>query len=329
MPYSLESSKQVSFRRPHEEANRVTDELSTFSIYKYRSGASALRNLADGTAYFAAPSELNDCLEAQFEPASPEDISSVILKTLQELSPGGAKRNSNAFDSRKPAHRAELERLRTFSKKEDVRFHEACQRVGIFSAASRPDNQPMWAYYCKDSQGVCFRLEFTREILEEYGLMASQVEYTDKSRAHNREEDTAELLRRATQESPAWLIKQLQALIRTENFRKKCGILSTTRAVSVKHADWAHEQEVRIIRAQAGPLPILPMILKSVIYARTDFPEWESIIKLVDRLYPNVELLELKFQHTEPFAVLRRMKLQRVPLTEAAQSATQTQQQPS
>jgi len=38
---------------------------TTLTCFKYRSPSAALRCLAEGSLYFAKPSELNDTLEAQ------------------------------------------------------------------------------------------------------------------------------------------------------------------------------------------------------------------------------------------------------------------------
>jgi hypothetical protein len=78
-------------------------------------------------------------------------------------------------------------------------------------------------------------------------------------------------------------------------------IRSIARAVSIKHADWQHEAEVRLLAPRAGPLPLLSDVLKRVYFVRTDFSEWGSILMLLHRLYPKVEIARLSFEHTEPF----------------------------
>src|SRR5690606_4438953 len=64
------------------ECRSMTTALTCF---KYRSSAAALRCLAEGSLYFAKPSELNDTLEATYEHATPEDFARVMTQTYSEL----------------------------------------------------------------------------------------------------------------------------------------------------------------------------------------------------------------------------------------------------
>ena len=110
---------------------------TTLTCFKYRSPAAALRCLAEGSLYFAKPSELNDTLEAKYYHATPEDFSRVMAQTFTEISQqrGGPALD---FDQRgradmAEAHARECERLQDFT-----------DQIGIFSAAQRPDPQAMW-----------------------------------------------------------------------------------------------------------------------------------------------------------------------------------------
>lgn len=62
------------------------------------------------------------------------------------------------------------------------------QKLGVFSSARRPDSQPMWAYYCDDSKGICFELEWSDELLATYQLMPTEIQYADEPRVHHRVE---------------------------------------------------------------------------------------------------------------------------------------------
>jgi hypothetical protein len=100
-------------------------------------------------------------------------------------------------------------------------------------------------------------------------------------------------------------MSQLQEFSLTESFRRRWGIQSVARAVSTKHADWQHEAELRLIAPRAGHIPIMSDILKRVFFIRTDFHEWGSIMMLLHRLYPKVELASLSFEHKEPFVKMQ------------------------
>lgn len=79
---------------------------TTLTCFKYRSPAAALRCLAEGSLYFAKPSELNDTLEAKYEHATSEDFTRAMMQTYSETSQqrGG---QALAFDQRGVAEVAE------------------------------------------------------------------------------------------------------------------------------------------------------------------------------------------------------------------------------
>ena len=279
-----------------------------FVNYKYRSGAAALRNLSEGTAYFASPAELNDALEAKFELADTTSFIEIMTNTLNELESlrgrvGKYKFNKTGF--------IEFDKENSF---ENQRFYKNCQETGIFSTASRPDNQPMWAYYCNDSKGVCFELEWSKEVMQKHGLWPIEVNYSNKSRLHNRADDMRQALLELGEEHPDWNLQQLKEFSLSEPFRRRWGIRSIARAVSVKHLDWQHESELRVISSRSGALPIISDVLKRVIFTRTDFTEWGAIMMLLHRLYPKVEIARVEFAHKEPFSSIVPLEMKKIPI---------------
>lgn len=251
--------------------------------------------------YFASPRQLNDSLEAKFELAGTTHFMEAMGDALSELA---RHRGQSAYSFDKEG----FEEVDRGHRSENERFQEASQKVGIFSTAGRPENQPMWAYYCDDSKGVCFELQWPDEVLQDYQLWPTNVTYTRESRIHNRADDLRQLLLELGAQNPEWTMTQLQDFSLTEPFRRAWGIRSMARAVSLKHTDWQHEQELRMISPRAGSLPILQDILKRVFFIRTDFTEWGSIMMLLHRLYPKVELAQVTFQHVEPFVKIQQLE---------------------
>lgn len=276
--------------------------------YKYRSGAAALRCLSDGGAYFASPRELNDSLEAKFDFAGTTQFIDTVANALNELAHVRGHPSGYSFD------RTAFGEFELANTTENERFHDASQKIGIFSTASRPDNQPMWAYYCDNSHGVCLELEWSTEVCEKYQLWPTTVSYTRQSRVHNRADDLRKALLEVGYQDPSWTIAQLQEFSLTESFRRRCGIQSMARAVSTKHSDWQHEAELRLIAPRADSLAIMSDILKRVYFVRTDFPEWGPIMTLLHRLYPKVELASLSFEHKEPFVTIQHLETKLVPI---------------
>lgn len=281
------------------------------TCYKYRSGLTALKCLLDGTAYFASPRELNDSLEAKFDFASTEQFAEVFNHTMRELALLRGYSGHLEFFERVP------EDLYAVSKDENERFQLECQKVGIFSAAPRPDNQSMWAYYGGNSQGVCFHLEWPEEIIGKYQLCPTEVMYFKESRIHNRADDFRQLMLELGHQNPNWTMSQLAAFSMTESFRRQWSIKSMARAVSTKHPNWEHEQEVRMLAPYAGPLPILKDILKSVFFENTDFKEWGEIMIALHEHYPNVQVFDIKFEHKEPFVKSRQFTMKLIPVQPA------------
>jgi hypothetical protein len=284
--------------------------------FKYRSGAAALRGLSDGTCYFAHAGELNDSLEAKFDPADSPSYARILAQTLTELA---AQRKEPARYEPEEESAVLLSKL---IREEDKTFEANCQRVGIFSGTKRPDNQPMWAYYCNDGRGVCFEFEWPREVLNRFSLRPTFVHYTDRPRVHNRFEDMREELLALGGKHPDWTVEQLYEYSQTQEFIAGWIARSMSRAVSTKHSDWAHEHELRMLSPRAGPLPILKQILKRVYFTRTDFPEWGPIMMLLHQLYPDVKVARVTFSHTEPLVSIQHLEARLIPITQSADGFT-------
>lgn len=280
---------------------------TTLTCFKYRSLAAALRCLAEGSLYFAKPSELNDTLEAKYEHATPEGFARVMTQTYSEISQqrGG---QALAFDQRGMAEMAETH------ARECQHLQAFTEQIGIFSAAQRPDHQAMWAYYADNASGVCFELEWNHEIAERHQLWATDVQYHGKARVHNRADDWRHVFLELAQEHPDASLEPLHQLSLEESARRKWGILTTSRAVSVKHTDWAHEREIRLLAPKAGALPVLPDVLKRVHYVRSDGDHWGAIMQLLRAYYPTVEIIHWEFSHGELSAISTPMETQLIPV---------------
>lgn len=276
--------------------------------YKYRSAAAALRSLSDGSVYFAAPHELNDALEAQFEPASSTEFVATLVATLTELAQHRGEALAFAPDE------AFADEFAQHFTNEEIHFKSACQQLGLFSSARRPDSQSMWAYYCNDSRGVCFELEWPDEVLAEHQLMPTEIHYSSEPRIHNRADDLRDALLALSKQHPDWSVDDLERYSYTESFHQQWIARSMGRAVSVKHKDWQHEGELRMIAPRVGALPVLQKILKRIYYTRTDFPEWSPIIMLAHQRYPEVELAEVRFSHNAPLTRAVPIKKKLVPV---------------
>lgn len=222
--------------------------------FKYRSGSAALRCLSEGSAYFASPSDLNDSLEAKFENSSSADYMASLDRAIKNLAKergGGGQYEILSHDV--PSYEAWYE-------SDSANFLKATQRVGIYSTASRPDNQPMWAYYCENSKGFCFELEWPDEVLGQYQIAPSGVLYSSKARVHNRADMFGTLIQEEAERHPDWSMDRILEEVRSGFFSFRFEMMNIWRATSIKHSDWAHEREVRFITPKAGPLPILSLI---------------------------------------------------------------------
>lgn len=275
--------------------------------FKYRSGESAFRSLVDGTLYFAKPRELNDTLEAEFDHAEHAAYIKVLGDTLSEISQkrGGP---SMALDIQG------LPEMIASNDKANEQLRHACDEVGIFSAARRPNDQAMWAYYAENSQGVCFELEWSASILEKNQLFPVDVTYAGGTRTHNRAEDWRLLFLALAEEHPDATLAELQEMSLEETFRRRLGILSTVRVTSIKHTDWTHENEIRLLAPKAGVRPILSTILKRVHFIRTDGDKWGPIMQQLQQKYPQVKIARWTIHHGAVTTSAEAMEFRMIPI---------------
>lgn len=296
------------------ELNKSQDDVRATTplrvTFKYRTGTAALRCLSEGSAYFAKPTELNDCLEAKFDHPSAADYVRCMDRSISRVAElRGCTGGYTVPDDGLGAFEAK-------NANENAKFLEATQRVGIYSTASRPDNQPMWAYYCDDSKGFCFELEWPDVVLGQHQIVPVGVFYSSEARVHNRAEIFDTLISEEAELHPDWSMEQILEETRSDFFRFRLQMLNTCRAASIKHSDWSHEHEVRFITPRAGPLPIMGQILRRVHFVRTDFPEWRPVMMLLHQLYPNVNVSKLTFQHAEPYVKVQEMAKKLIPIRE-------------
>lgn len=283
------------------------DSKQLLSCFKYRSGPAALRCLTEGTLYFAAPHELNDTLEAKFAHASPEDFTRVMSQMYSQISQqrGGLALEFDPLGMAEmaEAHARECQRLKAFT-----------DQIGILSAAQRPDHQAMWAYYADNASGVCFELEWSHDIIDRHQLWATDVLYHDEARVHNPADDWRHVFLGLGQNYPDASLAELHQFLLDESIRRKSGILTASRAASVKHTDWSHENEIRLLAPKSGALPVLGQVLKRVHYVRTDSAHWGAIMQLLHAYYPTVETTYWQFNHGVISAVPTPMEIRLIPI---------------
>ncbi|RTZ39782.1 DUF2971 domain-containing protein [Candidimonas sp. SYP-B2681] len=287
--------------------NSLDVAIEPLTCFKYRSGEAALRCLEEGSLYFARPDSLNDTLEAKFDYAEPEEFQRVFGQTMSEISQrrGGSALfyDPDVLPEMSQANATENQRLRTF-----------CDGMGVFSAARRPDHQAMWAYYAENGRGVCFELAWTHELMDKYQLWPVDVLYSGQPRLHNRAHDWRKAFLELAEEHPGATLDELRQLSLEENARRKWGIATAARAVSTKHTDWAHENEVRLLAPKFGAIPLLAEVLKCVHYVRTDGGEWGPIMQQLYTNYPAVEHVYWQFSHGALNATATPMEFRLIPV---------------
>jgi len=266
--------------------------MKRITCFKYRTISSALRCLVDGSLYFARPDQLNDSLEVKFDSASPADYTQVFWKTLSEIS-------EQRGEGRLTVAPLLSDEFILVNNEENERFQDACRNIGIFSAARRPNHQAMWAYYAEDGRGVCFELDWAQEYLNKNGLLPVDVLYADHARVHNRAEDWRTAFMDMARRHPDATFDELKEMSLSEDERRRYGIISTARAASVKHTDWAHENEIRLIAGRSGTKKILADVLRRVHFIRMDGEDFGKIIDILNQTYPKVELVMWELHHGE------------------------------
>lgn len=283
--------------------------MSTMPLrcFKYRSGASAIRCLQEGTLYFAAPDELNDTLEANFDSTSPADSARLLQKAINEVI---AKHNGGRQETIAPP----TDELIDIVGSEDARFQLFTKTMGIFSAAKEPDNQAMWAYYADDMKGVCFELEWSKQVLDKHGLVARDVIYSDFPRVFSRATFFKNCFLQLSQENPNIDEEELRNLTFDEDFRRCWGINCASAIASIKHTDWQHEQEIRILSAKAGAKLVLAETLRRVHFVKANGEDWGECMRLIYQNYPSVEVVQWEFSHGKLAKTAKLMKFKLVKM---------------
>lgn len=263
--------------------------------YKYMDVDKALNRLNSGELYFAKPSQLNDTLEAKFVSPKKGDVISIFESVFSaaSVSRGGPTFSFQPDNSEQD--QAFVESILTGHSN----LRDACENIGIFSTARRPDQQAMWAYYAKDRAGVCFEMDWPLKVLEDNQLIMSVVDYCSGPREHNQARDWANAFQELDRQNPGASLAELQRLSFDESFRMYVGIETSRRAASMKHTDWKHEDEIRILAPKAKALPILKKVLTRIHIVEFDCIRFAEIYQVLQREYPNVEVVQWQFDEGE------------------------------
>jgi hypothetical protein len=137
---------------------------------------------------------------------------------------------------------------------------------------------------------------------------------TQPMRVHNRAEDWRHVFLELAQEHPDASLEELHQLSLEKSARRKSGILTASRAASVKHTDWSHEKEIRLLAPKSGALPVLGEVLKRVHYVRPDGEHWGAIMQLLRAYYPAVETTHWQFNHGMIGAISTPMEIRLIPV---------------
>lgn len=277
-----------------------------FTAFKYVSAARADQCLNDGTLYLASPEQLNDTLEARFTTASTEAYLEITEATLAEI----AHRRGEAPLT---FNREALPEFTGVNQEENDRFQSFCEQVGICSLAKRPNHQAMWAYYGEGRNGLCLELEFSSEVLKDNQLLPGPVQYSDHPRVLNRAEDWRTSFLELADQYPKAPLRELLRMSLDIPFRRRMGLRMAQRATSLKHPDWAHEDEIRLLGPKGRkPLPILNQVLTCI-----HFRDIKAVIRvaplLVER-YPHVQFMHWTFDHGELQAHGQPMAFKLIPV---------------
>lgn len=284
------------------------------TAFKYVSAAGAERCLNDGTLYLASPVELNDTLEARFITASTDAYLEVTESTLAEIATQRGE-SPLAFD------REALQEFTDVNRQENDRFQSFCEKIGICSLAKRPNHQAMWAYYGEGGNGLCLELEFSKEVLEDHQLLPGPVQYSERPRVLNRAEDWRISLLEMAEQHPTASVRDLLRMSLDTPFRRRMGLRMAQRATSLKHTDWRHEDEIRLLGPNGGkPLPILEKVLTRIHFL--DIRSAARFVPLLAKRYSKVQLMHWTFDHGELQAHGQPMTLKLIPVHGNADAIT-------
>jgi hypothetical protein len=287
-----------------------------FTAFKYVGAERAVQCLEDGTLYLASPDQLNDALEARFHTASTEAYLAITDATLVELARQRGE-TPMAFD------REALPKFAEMNQRENGRFQAFCEGVGICALAKRPNHQAMWAYYAEGGEGICLELAFSREVMEANQLLLGPVTYSEQARVLNRAEDWRTSFLELAEQYPEATLKDLQAISLEVPFRRQMGLRMAQRATSIKHPDWAHEDEIRLLGPKGRkPLPILGQVLTRVHFQ--SIKALSRVAPLLVKHYPHVSLMQWTFDHGELQAHGQPMEIKLVPLNGKGQASLES-----
>jgi hypothetical protein len=76
----------------------------------------------------------------------------------------------------------------------------------------------MWAYYCDNSKGFCFELEWSDAVLGRYQIEPVGVLYSSVARVHNRADIFDTLIREEAELHPNWSVERILEETRSEFF---------------------------------------------------------------------------------------------------------------
>lgn len=278
--------------------------------FKYMSVDSALRRLSSGELYFASSRQLNDSLEVKFSHATVAEEQRALLEVFSAVSVS----QGGPTWSYQPESEADIHEMEQMISRRNDDFQESLARVGIFATGKRPDHQAMWAYYADERKGVCFELEWNRDVVWEYGLLFRDVEYTSGPRVINQSQHMANAITLLSRQHPDADVYQLQKMSLDEAFRRQVGLNLAGRAASIKHLDWAHEDELRVLVARSRSLPILRSVLKAVHIVGFECLRFAEIYGLLRSDYPGVKIYQWTFDHGEISSIARELQITLVPV---------------
>ncbi len=286
----------------------MADNLVTF---KYMDAERAIERLSSGELYFALPRQLNDSLEVKFSHASTADEMQATCDAFSTISIA----KGGAAWSLQPDSAADLEEVERVINLNNERFTAQISGVGIFATGGRADHQAMWAYYADECKGVCFELEWGSEVIVEHGLLFRNVNYMSGPRIINKSDDLAAALVELSRQNPDADIEAIMNMSYEEGFRRYVGFSLSARVASIKHTDWEHEKEIRVLSPTARALPILGSVLKAVHIVGYGCERFSEIYGLLVEKYPDVKVIQWKFDHGEFSSIGHELSITLAPVS--------------
>lgn len=126
--------------------------------------------LVHGRIWFADPSSLNDLHDMRFK---------LELDPNLQVRRDWVKRNAHLLPQMSPAQRLQeqqrLMRVSLTPELEAAFTADMDANMGVFCASQDPRNEPMWAHYAADHQGICVQLDTSQD---ELSLLIKKVQYS-------------------------------------------------------------------------------------------------------------------------------------------------------